>query len=118
MEPRQQAIRDLQHQARAPGQHLLDHARVQAKISHENICKIYEFGGASGKLYIAMQLIEGKDLKSAAAEMTVEQKARALQQIAQALQLAHEHHLVHGNIKASNIFLERSSAGGWNPYLL
>src|SRR5205085_9461438 len=45
----------------------LGEARAQARISHPNVCRIYETGEAAGRPFIAMELIAGKDLRSAAA---------------------------------------------------
>ena len=41
-------------------------ARLQAKIDHPNVCKVYEVGEVDGKHFIAMQFIAGKTLRDAA----------------------------------------------------
>jgi serine/threonine protein kinase len=41
----------------------IDEARTVAQLSHANICQIFEFGQAEDTYFIAMELIEGKDLK-------------------------------------------------------
>src|SRR5262245_44306512 len=40
----------------------LREAQAQARVDHENVCKIYEVGEMDGRPYIAMQLIEGQPL--------------------------------------------------------
>lgn len=78
-------------------------ARAQAQIEHPHICKIYEVGEVQGQPYIAMQLITGATLGSLFAVMSYEQKARVVQQVAQALQAAHAQGLIHRDIKPSEI---------------
>jgi len=41
----------------------IDEARTVAQLSHANICQIFEFGQQDGVYYIALELVEGKDLK-------------------------------------------------------
>ncbi|HEY7162835.1 MAG TPA: serine/threonine-protein kinase, partial [Acidobacteriota bacterium] len=81
-------------------------ARAQARVQHENVCRVYEVGEVDGKQYIAMQLIEGKSLYASSKEMSVESKIRVIQQIAEALHAAHKQGLIHRDIKPSNIMLE------------
>src|SRR5579872_2228019 len=35
-------------------------ARAQARITHENVCRVHEVGEIQGRAYIAMELIEGR----------------------------------------------------------
>lgn len=93
-------------------------ARAQARVQHDCVCRVYEVGELEGKQYIAMQLIEGKTLSAASKEMSVEEKVRVIQLIADALQVAHKQGLIHRDIKPSNIMLERGEDGRWKPYVL
>jgi eukaryotic-like serine/threonine-protein kinase len=49
-------------------------ARTQARVQHENVCRVYEVGEVQGKLYFAMQLIEGKSLSAAAGKSALYQQ--------------------------------------------
>ena len=93
-------------------------ARSQARVQHENVCRVYEVGEAEGKQYIAMQLIEGKSLYASSKEMSIESKIRVIQQIAEALHAAHKQGLIHRDIKPSNIMLERTEENELKPYVL
>ena len=93
-------------------------ARVQARVQHDNVCKVYEVGEVEGKQYIAMQLIEGKTVSVAAKELSLEAKVRVIKKIAEALHVAHREGLIHRDIKPSNIMLERDEEKEWKPYIL
>ncbi len=93
-------------------------ARAQARVQHENVCRVYEVGEVDGKQYIAMQLIEGKSLYASSKEMLAETKVRVIQQIADALHVAHKQGLIHRDIKPSNIMLERTEENEFKPYVL
>lgn len=96
----------------------LREARLQAKVDHENICRIYEVGEENSTPYIAMQLIEGKNLKQAAADLSSDDKLKVIINIAEALHVAHKQGLVHRDIKPDNIMLEALPNGQFKPYLV
>ncbi len=73
------------------------------------ICKVYEIGelpttdAEPGYPYIAMQLISGKPLHRAFAEMSLFEKVRVMKQVAEALHVAHRQGLVHRDIKPRTV---------------
>jgi serine/threonine-protein kinase len=103
-------------------------AQAQARVDHDNVCRVYDVGELDGGAYIAMQLIEGQSLfladgesvgpSPALREMSVEQKVRILQKVAEAIHAAHREGLIHRDIKPSNIMLERGEDGAFKPYVL
>ena len=84
-------------------------ARAAAALSHPNICTIHEIGDADGRLYIAMELLEGATLTDALAHgpapMAITEVLDIGIQIADALNAAREKHLVHRDLKSGNIML-------------
>src|SRR4030042_5517353 len=100
----------------------LREARTQAQVQHEHVCKIHEVGQEDskpdGKPFIAMQYIEGKTLRDASAEMTREQKVKAIMEAAEALHAVHKLGLIHRDIKPSNIMVGRAEDGGYKPYIM
>jgi serine/threonine-protein kinase len=105
----------------------LREAQAQARVVHENVCKIYEVGELDGKPFIAMQLIGGKPLSDASAtadpssmalQMTVDQKARLMLKVAEGIHAAHREGLIHRDIKPSNIIVEATEDGDFKPYVL
>src|SRR5678815_5445351 len=97
---------------------LIAEARTQARVSHERICKIYEVGEVEGKVYIAMQYIDGKPLGSLAGELTLEQKVMLIRGAAEGLHEAHRVGIIHRDIKPSNIMVERGDDGEIRPYVM
>lgn len=96
----------------------LQEARMQARIEHENVCKVHEVGEVQGRHYIAMQYVEGRTLTDAALDLTVDQKVRIFHQIAEGLQAAHHLGMIHRDIKPGNIMIERTEEGEIHPYLM
>jgi serine/threonine-protein kinase len=97
---------------------LLAEARVQARVRHENICKVYEVGEVKGHPYVAMQLIEGESLRVAKWKMTLEQKVAVVADVADALHAAHRAGLIHRDVKPANIMIERDEDATYRPYIL
>jgi serine/threonine-protein kinase len=93
-------------------------ARLQAKIDHPNVCKVYEVGEVDGKHFIAMQFIQGKTLRKAAKDLNIEQKIRIIKQVAGALHAAHKEGLVHRDMKPTNIMVVKTEEGTLEPYIL
>src|SRR5438309_5534551 len=86
-------------------QNLLREARASSSLAHPNICTIHDVGETDGELYIVMELIEGKSLRelSADAGLPPESVLRYGAQIASALARAHDHGIVHRDLKTANI---------------
>ena len=97
---------------------LISEARTQARVSHERICKVYEVGEVEGKVYIAMQYIEGKPLGRLSGELTVEQKVMLVRGAAEGIHEAHREGIIHRDLKPSNIMVERSDDGALRPYVM
>lgn len=115
---REVALKFLYGGGAETNERLLREARSQARLEHENACKVYEAGVADGHRYIVMQYIDGKPLDEAAPGMTLEEKVRVIRQIAAALHEAHRLGLVHRDIKPSNIMVEQGEDGAFKPYLM
>ena len=88
----------------------LRESKLAASIDHSNVIPIYEAGEADGLLFIAMRYVEGTDLKELLAEEGKLDPARAIalaSQIAEALDTAHQHGLVHRDVKPANVLITK-----------
>ncbi|MBV8757829.1 MAG: protein kinase [Deltaproteobacteria bacterium] len=93
-------------------------ARAQAKVEHQHVCKVYEVGTAQGVPYIAMQFIDGVTLSAAQERMTIEDKVHVMRKVADAVHAAHQGGLIHRDLKRSNVMVERTERGNWQPFVL
>ena len=82
-------------------------ARAASSIDHGNICTIYDVGEQDGRVFMAMQLLEGRDLRThiAGRPLPLDEILTLGMQIADALDAAHSCGIIHRDIKPSNIFV-------------
>ena len=88
----------------------LREARSVARLQHPNIVIIYELGEHDGAPFMAMELLEGLDLQRAiAAGLRPDPRVTLpiVMQVLAGLGHAHEHGIVHRDVKPSNVFLPR-----------
>ena len=96
----------------------LKEARAQAQIEHPHICKIYEAGEVQNRYFIAMQLIQGHTLAQLQSELLLEQKVKIMQQVADAVHVAHSMGIIHRDLKPTNIMVENTQDGVLHPYVM
>jgi formylglycine-generating enzyme required for sulfatase activity len=81
-------------------------AKALAQLSHPNIVHVHDYGEYEGAPYLVMEYLPGGVLKSKlGTAMPWREAVRLLLPIAQALAYAHEHNIVHRDVKPSNILL-------------
>jgi len=81
-------------------------AQSAARLAHPHIITVYDFGQEQDKLYMAMELLEGMDLKQAIIEhklLTLDQKLDVMEQICEGLAFAHANEIIHRDLKPANI---------------
>ncbi len=86
-------------------------AQNQAKVDHPNICKVFEVGEWQGQSYIAMQFIKGETLEMAAPGLSLEDRVKVLEAVAEAVHAAHRQGLIHRDLKPANIMVEMEDRG-------
>ncbi len=83
-------------------------ARAAARLNHPNIVSVYAFGEDEGWSWIAMELVEGRDLGKVLKAVGALDPARAIKyalEATEALEYASRHRIIHRDIKPSNIFV-------------
>jgi serine/threonine-protein kinase len=84
----------------------LREARAAGAIQHANIVTVYDLGEAEGQLFIAMELIEGRDLSDMIAlrdPLALERKLDITIEVLAGLQFAHQRGVIHRDVKPSNV---------------
>ena len=86
---------------------LLQEARAASALDHPNICTVYEVGDHEGQAFIVMEHVEGKPLSQLIPSdgLLPESVIRYGTQIADALAHAHEHGVVHRDLKSQNVVI-------------
>ena len=88
---------------------LVREARAAAALNHPHVCTVHEVGEADGRVYIAMELVDGESLadRLTRAPMTVRDVLRCGVQLADGLAHAHSRGVVHRDLKSGNVMLSR-----------
>jgi eukaryotic-like serine/threonine-protein kinase len=82
-------------------------AKAAGKLTHSNIVTTYDFGEVDGMAFLAMELLEGTDLRKrvAAGQLEPLEAVEIGCQVAEGLAYAHQRGIVHRDIKPANIML-------------
>lgn len=97
------------------GRRLEREARSTAKLTHQNIVEIYDFGVTEfGEPFLVMELLEGCPLDQELrrrGQLSVKEAVALALQIARGLARAHDFGVVHRDVKPENIFVCKSDDG-------
>jgi Tol biopolymer transport system component len=82
-------------------------AHLLAALNHPNVAAIYGLEEADGKPFLALELVEGEDLKERLARgaIPVDEALEIAEQVAEALEEAHSKGIVHRDLKPANVKL-------------
>ncbi|MEO6772858.1 MAG: protein kinase, partial [Kofleriaceae bacterium] len=98
----------------------IDEARIAVELTHRNIVQVFDFGKADGELFLAMELIEGLDLRTATSQAVardlpapISVAAHIISEVASGLDYAHRKtdlyggalNIVHCDVSPSNVML-------------
>jgi len=83
-------------------------AEAAASLDHPSIVPIYEVGERDGSCYFSMKFVEGGQLDEVVRRkpMSIRQAAELITKVARTVHYAHEHGIVHRDIKPGNILLD------------
>jgi hypothetical protein len=99
-------------------------ARIHAGLNHPNILRLLEFGIENDSPYFATELVESGTIKDAitSRRLTLRESAEILSAAARGVAYAHEHGVLHLDLKPANILLvEQSGSRGsprWTPKIM
>lgn len=78
------------------------------KLNHPNIVTVYDVGRTEGVAYMAMEFLEGKELREildSGVVLPVEKVVHIAAQICDGLAFAHEHGIIHRDVKPANVMV-------------
>ncbi len=84
-------------------------AQSAARLNHPNIVTVFDFGEESGLTYMAMELLEGLDLREALRRKSISHLGRKLEvmvQLCEGLAFAHSQGVVHRDLKPGNVHIQ------------
>jgi len=82
-------------------------ATIAASLDHPNIVKVYNHGTFEGVPYIANEYVAGQNLKDVLdfrSSLPIQEAVSIMIQLTAALQYAHQHNIVHRDVKPQNVF--------------
>ena len=84
-------------------------AEAAASLDHSGIVPIYEVGERDGSCYFSMKLVEGGQLDNVANRepMPIRRAVELIAKVARTVHYAHEHNILHRDIKPGNILLDQ-----------
>jgi serine/threonine protein kinase len=94
-------------------EYFMTEAEKIGQFEHPNILPFLEFGEGEGLLYSVTPLVKAGTLEDllrrVGGKLSAMQALQIMQQLCSAVQYAHEHDVIHGNIKPTNIFIAADS---------
>jgi serine/threonine-protein kinase len=103
---RKVAIKVLkEHSGEEVGKKLRLEAQIAARLLHENVVRIYDFGQADGTYFLVMEEVNGTSFSKRWRHLELAERLRILAQVADALDYAHHQGVVHRDVKPGNVLL-------------
>lgn len=83
-------------------------AEAIGRLDHPNIVKVYDLGEVEGKPYMAMELLEGEDLRALIEQhmdVPISERVRVLEEVALGIAYAHAKGVIHRDVKPANVMV-------------
>ncbi len=87
----------------------LGEVKVALRITHPNVCRVYDVGEVDGAHYLSMEYVDGEDLSSLLRRIGRLPEDKAIQiarQLCAGLAAAHEQGILHRDLKPANVMLD------------
>ncbi|MDH5743818.1 MAG: protein kinase [Candidatus Aminicenantes bacterium] len=86
--------------------------KLARKITHHNVCRMYDLGKEEATYYITMEFVDGEDLKSflrKSGQIPIKKAISIAKQICEGLAIAHKFRFVHRDLKPQNIMIDKDA---------
>jgi len=87
------------------GKKLRLEAQIAARLLHENVVRVYDFGQAESTSYLVMELVDGSNYRKRWRALPLLHRLQILAQVATALDYAHQQGVIHRDVKPGNVLL-------------
>jgi hypothetical protein len=97
------------HDDPAARERFYQEVRLAREISHANVCRVFDVGEMDGRLFLTMEYVDGEDLSSLLRRIGQFPQAKGLdiaRQMCAGLAAAHDHGVLHRDLKPGNIMLD------------
>ena len=83
--------------------------KIARKVSHRNVCRMFDLGKAEKGYYITMEYVDGEDLKTSIKKdrIAVDKALKIAKQVCEGLVEAHRLGVVHRDLKPQNIMIDK-----------
>jgi hypothetical protein len=85
-------------------------AQILARLVHENIVRIYDFGESGGLYYFVMEEVDGPSFSRRWRVLDLRGRLDVLAQVADALDYAHHQGVIHRDVKPGNVLMTRADS--------
>jgi hypothetical protein len=86
-----------------------DEVRIARKVTHPNVCRVYDIGEAGRDTFISMEYIDGEDLASLLrriGRLPGDKAAQVARQVCAGLGAAHDQGVLHRDLKPANVMID------------
>ena len=80
-------------------------AQILARLLHENVVRLYDFGEAEGGYFLVMEEVDGTSFQKRWRQVPLGERLRINAQVAAALDYAHHQGVIHRDVKPANVLL-------------
>src|SRR4051794_603059 len=87
------------------GKKLRLEAQILARLLHENVVRLYDFGESGGVYYFVMEEVDGTSYAKRWRQLPLFERLRVIAQVAEALDYAHHQGVIHRDVKPANVLL-------------
>jgi len=87
----------------------LGEVRMSLRVTHPNVCRVYDIGDVAGEHFISMEYVDGEDLASLLrriGRLPQDKAVEIARQLCAGLQAAHEEGILHRDLKPANVMLD------------
>jgi hypothetical protein len=85
--------------------------RVARRVSHKNVCRVYDIGETSGHHFLSMEYIKGEELSSLLrriGRLPADKAVQLARQLCAGLAAAHDNNVLHRDLKPANVMIDEN----------